>query len=236
MSVTDEEMRPRCRLLFQAAVENDVRGEEERNQESGQEAEREERQGAHAGGLGVAQTGRGDDDKHQVDEAEGVPNRERAVAAGGRKRHDQQQERGGGDNDIADAGRDGEGVGQHSTSVQKEQINADETHEVQRDERADVGRIEERARRGHALRNEERESGERGDQDGHAEVGEARNEAEGAGEKRGEKPNPEGQAQADAGKTGIGAHPDGLSRRAKCYRCRASCLRDGGARRRRREG
>ena len=107
------------------------------------------KQRAHRRGIRERETGRGQDDPDDVDQADHVPREIGAAAPGRVGPRDEDQEQGrGGHHDVSPAPGHGEGPRQLPSRVEGEEVEADEAREVEQHERAQVHRLHEPAQRG----------------------------------------------------------------------------------------
>lgn len=197
--------RSAARLLARNAdVKDRVRREEKRHEEGRQQAEREMRERAQLRGVAEVESNGGGNDEQQVEEADNVPDEDRAEPRGvvDRRECDGQGHRG--DDDVANAGGDGEGARQVAALEEHEKVDADEARDVQQHEGAEVEGIGPLTQRLDADVGDEEAGGEREDEGRERERREAlQQEKMSRGGGRGE---PEPEEETDEGSDG---HEDG---------------------------
>lgn len=136
----------------------------------------------------------GGDDEEEVEEADDVPNEDGAKPRGVVDRCERDGQRHGGDNDVADAGGNGEGAGQLAALVEPEEVNSDEARDVQEHDRAEVERVGPRAQRLDPKIGDERAGGEGEDERGNRAGRQALQEEEVSGRGGGGEPKPEDES------------------------------------------
>ena len=197
-----------------------MRGDNQRDEEGGEQAQREVRERVHLVGVGEVEPGGAENDEENIHEADDVPDDEEAVESSFREGNEDQNDGEARDDDVANAAFDGEGVGQFAPAIEDEKIEADEAREVELHERAGIERVHPGAERRDAEVGRKQNGDEAEEDRGDGGHGEALQEEKIAGGDGGKKPEPEGEADeergaghgaasvepvADAGERGVGA-------------------------------